>query len=138
VAGRLRAGASPIARLGRRVDKAPTAIRRGKDAVHAIEAMRLEQAIAHTQGQVALLASRIRAAFSMAEPEVASSDATHIRCTSRRDGDEYVVNGRKGFTSGALNDNGAPLVVMGQTAPEHADLQRRQPMILVPRRTPGC
>jgi acyl-CoA dehydrogenase len=84
-----------------------------------------------------LLQGRIRSAFSMTEPEVASSDATNIRCSIRRDGDEYVINGRKWYTSGALNEDCEVLIVMGQTAPEHPDVHRRQSMILVPRRTPG-
>ena len=84
-----------------------------------------------------LLEGRIRSGFSMTEPEVASSDATNIRCEIRRDGEHYVVNGRKWYTSGALNEDCEILIVMGQTAPEHPDLHRRQSMILVPRRTPG-
>ena len=84
-----------------------------------------------------LLDGRIRSAFSMTEPEVASSDATNIRSEIRRDGDFYVVNGRKWYTSGALNDDCELLIVMGQTEPDHPDVHRRQSMILVPRRTPG-
>ena len=84
-----------------------------------------------------LLDGRIRSAFSMTEPEVASSDATNIRSAIRRDGEHYVVSGRKWYTSGALNDDCELLIVMGQTAPDHPDAHRRQSMILVPRRTPG-
>jgi len=84
-----------------------------------------------------LLEGRIRSAFSMTEPEVASSDATNIRCSIRRDGDFYVIDGRKWYTSGALNEDCEVLIVMGQSAPDHADVHQRQSMILVPRRTPG-
>ena len=84
-----------------------------------------------------LLAGTMRSSFSMTEPEVASSDATNIRCEIRRAGDFYVINGRKWFTSGALNEECKLLIVMGQTAPEHADVHKRQSMILVPKATPG-
>lgn len=84
-----------------------------------------------------LLDGSIRSAFSMTEPEVASSDATNIRCEIRRDGDQYVINGRKWYTSGALGHACELLIVMGQTEPDHPDAHRRQSMILVPRRTPG-
>ena len=84
-----------------------------------------------------LLAGEMRSSFSMTEPEVASSDATNIRCEIRRDGDHYVINGRKWFTSGALNEDCKLLIVMGQTAPDHADVHKRQSMILVPKDTPG-
>jgi acyl-CoA dehydrogenase len=67
-----------------------------------------------------LLEGRIRSAFSMTEPEVASSDATNIRCSIRRDGDFYVIDGRKWYTSGALNEDCELLVLMGLTDPDHA------------------
>ncbi|MFW5824809.1 MAG: acyl-CoA dehydrogenase family protein, partial [Marinobacter sp.] len=84
-----------------------------------------------------LLAGEIRSAFSMTEPAVASSDATNIQCEIRRDGDEYVINGRKWFTSGAMNEACKLLIVMGKTDPDNADRHRQQSMILVPRDTPG-
>jgi acyl-CoA dehydrogenase len=84
-----------------------------------------------------LLAGEIRSSFSMTEPEVASSDATNIRCRIRRDGASYVIDGRKWFTSGALNDDCKLLIVMGLTAPDHPQVHKRQSMILVPRDTPG-
>jgi acyl-CoA dehydrogenase len=88
-----------------------------------------------------LLEGRIRSAFSMTEPEVASSDATNIRCSIRREssssGDVYVIDGRKWYTSGALNEDCKLLIVMGLTNPEHADVHKRQSMILVPKATPG-
>ena len=84
-----------------------------------------------------LLDGRIRSAFSMTEPEVASSDATNIRCSIRRDGDFYVIDGRKWYTSGALNEDCTLLIVMGLTEPDHADVHKRQSMILVPKAAPG-
>jgi acyl-CoA dehydrogenase len=84
-----------------------------------------------------LLNGQIRSAFSMTEPEVASSDATNIRCEIRRDGDHYVINGRKWFTSGALNKRCKVLIVMGKTDPGNPDTHKQQSMILVPKDTPG-
>jgi acyl-CoA dehydrogenase len=84
-----------------------------------------------------LLAGTIRSSFSMTEPEVASSDATNIRCRIRRDGDAYVIGGRKWYTTGALNEDCKLLIVMGQTDPDHPDVHKRQSMILVPKATPG-
>jgi acyl-CoA dehydrogenase len=83
-----------------------------------------------------LLEGEIRSAFSMTEPEVASSDATNIATRIERDGDEYVVNGRKWWTSGAMSPRCELLIVMGVTDPE-AERHRRQSMILVPKDTPG-
>ncbi|MEU0238699.1 acyl-CoA dehydrogenase family protein [Nocardiopsis sp. NPDC006198] len=83
-----------------------------------------------------LLAADIRSAFAMTEPEVASSDATNITTSIVRDGDEYVVNGRKWFITGALNPECAVFIVMGKTDPD-ADRHRQQSMVLVPRDTPG-
>ena len=83
-----------------------------------------------------LLAGTIRSAFAMTEPDVASSDATNIRCSIRRDGDHYVINGRKWWTSGVLHPHCAILIVMGQTNPDGPKHQQ-QSQILVPRDTPG-
>ncbi len=83
-----------------------------------------------------LLAGEIRSAFSMTEPAVASSDATNIATRITRDGDEYVVNGRKWWTSGAMDPRCAVLIVMGKTDPEAAT-HRQQTMVVVPRDTPG-
>jgi len=83
-----------------------------------------------------LLDGEIRSAFSMTEPDVASSDATNISTRIERDGDEYVINGRKWWTSGAMSPRCELLIVMGVTDPD-ADRHRRQSMILVPKGTPG-
>jgi acyl-CoA dehydrogenase len=84
-----------------------------------------------------LMAGTIRSAFSMTEPAVASSDATNIQCEIRRDGGDYVINGRKWFTSGALNEDCTLLIVMGKSAPDHPERHKQQSMILVPKATPG-
>jgi acyl-CoA dehydrogenase len=83
-----------------------------------------------------LLDGEIRSAFCMTEPDVASSDATNISTRIERDGDEYVINGRKWWSSGAMDPRCAILIVMGKTEPA-AERHRRQSMILVPRDTPG-
>jgi acyl-CoA dehydrogenase len=83
-----------------------------------------------------LLDAQIRSAFCMTEPDVASSDAANIATAITRDGDEYVVNGRKWFSTGAMSPECAIFIVMGKTNPE-ADKHRQQSMILVPRDTPG-
>src|SRR5690348_4645420 len=83
-----------------------------------------------------LLEGEIRSAFSMTEPEVASSDATNISTRIERDGDDYVINGRKWWTSGAMSPRCKVLIVMGVTDPL-AERHRRQSMILVPKDTPG-
>jgi acyl-CoA dehydrogenase len=83
-----------------------------------------------------LMAGEIRSCFAMTEPAVASSDATNIRTEIRRDGDEYVINGRKWWTSGAMDPRCKIAIVMGQTDPE-APKHRRQSMILAPMDTPG-
>ncbi|MCP9208868.1 acyl-CoA dehydrogenase family protein [Streptomyces sp. NEAU-Y11] len=84
-----------------------------------------------------LLAGEIRSAFAMTEPEVASSDATNIETRIERDGDDYVISGRKWYISGAMNPDCAIFIVMGKTDPDGADVRRQQSMVLVPRDTPG-
>jgi acyl-CoA dehydrogenase len=83
-----------------------------------------------------LLDGEIRSAFCMTEPDVASSDATNIATRIERDGDSYVINGRKWWSSGAMDPRCQILIVMGKTAPD-AHRHRQQSMILVPRDTPG-
>lgn len=83
-----------------------------------------------------LLNGEIRSAFSMTEPDVASSDATNIQTSIRRDGDEYVINGRKWFSSNAGHPNCTFVILMGKTDPDAAAYQQ-QSMILVPIGTPG-
>ncbi|MGP6178400.1 acyl-CoA dehydrogenase family protein [Microbacterium sp. A196] len=83
-----------------------------------------------------LLNAEIRSAFCMTEPDAASSDATNIGTSIRRVGDEYVIDGRKWWSTGAMNPDAAIFIVMGKTDP-NADRHRQQSMILVPRDTPG-
>jgi acyl-CoA dehydrogenase len=83
-----------------------------------------------------LLNGEIRSCFAMTEPEVASSDATNVQTSIVRDGDEYVINGRKWFITGAMNPNAKIFIVMGKTDPA-AERHRQQSMVLVPRDTPG-
>ena len=83
-----------------------------------------------------LLAGKIRSAFLMTEPAVASSDATNIQCSIRRDGDEYVINGRKWFASGAGDPRCALYIVMGKTDPDAAK-HEQQSMVLVAADAPG-
>ena len=83
-----------------------------------------------------LLDGEIRSAFCMTEPDVASSDATNISTSIVRDGDVYVINGRKWWSSGAMDPRCRILIVMGKSNPD-ADRHRQQSQILVPRDTPG-
>lgn len=83
-----------------------------------------------------LLSGEIRSAFAMTEPDVASSDATNIQTSIIRDDDEYVINGRKWWTSGAADERCAVFITMGKTNPD-AEAHRQQSMVLVPRGTPG-
>lgn len=83
-----------------------------------------------------LLEGTIRSAFAMTEPDVASSDATNIQLSIVRDGDSYVLNGRKWWISGAASERCKIFIVMGKTDPQ-ASRHLQQSMILVPRDTPG-
>ncbi|AEA27787.1 acyl-CoA dehydrogenase family protein [Pseudonocardia benzenivorans] len=83
-----------------------------------------------------LLAGEIRSAFAMTEPDVASSDATNVQTRIRRDGDDYVISGRKWWISGTADERCKVFIVMGKTDPD-APRHRQQSMILVPRDAPG-
>ena len=83
-----------------------------------------------------LLDGRIRSGFAMTEPDVASSDARNIRTSIVRDGDDYVINGTKWWTTGAMDERCEILIVMGKTNPD-ADAHHQQSMVLVPVETPG-
>lgn len=90
----------------------------------------------HERWLVPLLEGRIRSCFGMTEPDVASSDATNIAATIRREGDDYVINGRKWFTTNAVHPNCRLCIFMGVTDPE-GDAHQRHSMVLVPMDTPG-
>ena len=84
-----------------------------------------------------LMEGRIRSCFSMTEPDVASSDATNLEAQIVRDGDEYVINGRKWWTSGIADPRCAFIIFMGKSNPANPDKYRQQSMVLIPRDTPG-
>ncbi len=84
-----------------------------------------------------LLAGKIRSAFAMTEPDVASSDATNIQARIERDGGDYVINGRKWWTTGAPDPRCKILIFMGKTSPGDPNKHQQQSMILVPMDTPG-
>ena len=84
-----------------------------------------------------LLDGEIRSGFAMTEPAVASSDATNIESQIVRQGDDYVINGRKWWTSGAMDPRCQVFIFMGKTDPNNPDRYRQQSMVLVPREWPG-
>jgi acyl-CoA dehydrogenase len=84
-----------------------------------------------------LLAGEIRSAFAMTEPDVASSDATNISCSIVRSGDEYIVNGRKWWTTGANSPRCKLIILMGKTDPQNTNRHKQQSMVLLPIETPG-
>ncbi|MDM0013124.1 acyl-CoA dehydrogenase family protein [Variovorax sp. J22P168] len=84
-----------------------------------------------------LLEGEIRSAFAMTEPAVASSDATNISTRIERQGDEYVINGRKWYITGAMNERCKLFILMGKSDPQNPDRHRQQSMIIVPADTPG-
>jgi len=86
---------------------------------------------------VPLLAGEIRSAFAMTEPAVASSDATNIESEIRADGDDYVINGHKWYTTNATDPRCKIIIFMGKTDPDNPNRHEQQSMILVPRDTPG-
>ncbi|KAI8147498.1 acyl-CoA dehydrogenase/oxidase [Fennellomyces sp. T-0311] len=84
-----------------------------------------------------LLEGKIRSAFAMTEPAVASSDATNIETSIRREGNEYVINGRKWFASGTADPRCAVFLVMGKSDKDNANKYKQQSLVIVPRETPG-
>ena len=84
-----------------------------------------------------LLSGEIRSAFAMTEPDVASSDATNIQSSIVRDGDEYVINGHKWYTTNATDPRCKIIIFMGKTAPDNSNRHLQQSMVLVPMDTPG-
>ncbi len=84
-----------------------------------------------------LLAGEIRSCYAMTEPDVASSDATNVQTSIRRDGDEYVINGRKWFITNAMYERSKILIVMGKSDPDNPNRHLQQSQVLVPKDTPG-
>jgi acyl-CoA dehydrogenase len=129
---------APIAELsGRSVEIAPEAINCSAPDTGNMEVLHMfgtpEQKSTWLEP---LLDGRIRSGFAMTEPDVASSDARNIQTSITRDGDDYVINGRKWWTTGANDPRCSILIVMGKTDPD-ADVYHQQSMILVPIDTPG-
>ena len=86
---------------------------------------------------VPLLNGEIRSAYAMTEPDVASSDATNVQLSIKRDGDEYVINGRKWFITNALYERTQIFIVMGKSDPDNPNRHVQQSQVLVPRDTEG-
>lgn len=129
---------APLAEIsGRSLHLAPAAMNCAAPDTGNMEVLHLFGTDAQKQQWLGpLLEGRIRSAFAMTEPDVASSDATNVELSIVRDGDEYVLNGRKWWITGAMNSNCAIFIVMGKTDPTAAR-HRQQSMVLVPRATPG-
>ncbi|MCQ4208971.1 acyl-CoA dehydrogenase family protein [Streptomyces longispororuber] len=130
---------APLAEItGRSPQLAPTALNCGAPDTGNMEVLaQFGTEAQRKQWLEPLLAGEIRSAFAMTEPEVASSDATNITTHIERDGDDYVITGRKFYISGAMNPNCRVFIVMGKTDPDGPDIRRQQSMVLVPRDTPG-
>ncbi|GMG88408.1 acyl-CoA dehydrogenase family protein [Biformimicrobium ophioploci] len=89
------------------------------------------------QWLIPLLEGEIRSSYAMTEPQVASSDATNIELRITREGEEWVLNGRKWFITGAMYERTRIFIVMGKSDPDNPDRHRQQTQILVPKETPG-
>ena len=123
--------------MGRSIELAPEATNCNAPDTGNMEVLTLFGTDEHKEKWLKpLLAGEIASAFAMTEPAVASSDATNIETQMVADGDEYVINGRKWWTSNALHKNCKVLIVMGKTDPS-AETHRQQSMMVVPLDTPG-
>jgi acyl-CoA dehydrogenase len=129
---------APLAEVtGRSIELAPEAINCAAPDTGNMEVLHLFGTPEQKERWLApLLRGEIRSGFGMTEPDVASSDASNIRTRIERDGDEYVVTGRKWWTSGAMDARCKILIVMGKTDPD-GPAHRQQSMILVPLDAPG-
>jgi acyl-CoA dehydrogenase len=129
---------APLAELtGRSIDLAPEAINCAAPDTGNMEVLHLFGTPEQKERWLGpLLRGEIRSGFAMTEPDVASSDASNIRTRIERDGDEYVISGRKWWTSGAADPRCRILILMGKTDPDGPS-HRQQSMVLVPLDTPG-
>ncbi len=122
---------------GRSIEIAPEAINCNAPDTGNMEVLTLFGTDEHKEKYLKpLLAGEMASAFAMTEPAVASSDATNVETRMERDGDEYVINGRKWWTSNALHKNCKVMIVMGKTDPD-APTHRQQSMMVVPIDAPG-
>jgi acyl-CoA dehydrogenase len=136
--GLLNAEYAPLAEImGRSAHLAPEAMNCSAPDTGNMEVLTLFGTEEHKERWLRpLLAGEVRSAFAMTEPAVASSDATNIETRIERDGDEYVINGRKWWTSNALHAHCRVLIVMGKTDPD-GPIRKQQSMLVVPLDTPG-
>jgi acyl-CoA dehydrogenase len=129
---------APLCELMGRVDWAPEVFNCSAPDTGNMEILeRFGSEEQKTQWLRPLLDGEIRSGFAMTEPGVASSDATNIESEIRREGHSYVINGRKWWTSGAMDKRCAIFIFMGKTEATNPDRYRQQSMVLVPRETPG-
>jgi acyl-CoA dehydrogenase len=136
--GLLNAEYAPLAEImGRSLELAPESMNCNAPDTGNMEVLTLFGTDEHKETWLKpLLAGEVRSAFAMTEPLVASSDATNIETRIERDGDEYVINGRKWWTSNALHRNCKVMIVMGKTNPDGPP-HKQQSMLVVPLDTPG-